>query len=135
MEYNEKLLCSLKEKYSFEEISANYDGFILFSFGAKKNNNYFILKDDICGGDELHKVTEFIDSLSKTQFSNATFIFVAFVKSDFPNGDYMLFNGTSFLHTISYNLITSQYVYDKNFSYLGSIRIKELFSDIEKVIF
>lgn len=44
-----------------------------------------------------------------------------------------MFNGASFLHTISYNLVTVQYRYDNDFYYLGSKKIKKLFVDLEEI--
>lgn len=80
-------------------------------------------------------MTELIDRLSEERFLNASFVFVAFVKSNFKDDDYFLFNGNSFLHTISYNLETAQFAYDKSFHYVGGKKIKQLFADIEQIIF
>ncbi|MBR7132351.1 MAG: hypothetical protein IKD04_02355 [Clostridia bacterium] len=135
MRYNNKLLFSLKEKYIINQIAINNDMYSLFSFGKEKNNNYIILKNDICAEGELSDVVKFIDGLSEKEISKASFVFIAFVKNDFKKDDYILFNGMSFLHTISYNFTTSQYVYNKNFYYLGSRKIKQLFTDVEQIVF
>lgn len=135
MMYNDKLLLHLNEKYTLCQIDCNHDRYFLFSIGKESNKNYIILKRDICSEGELRNVTEFIDRLSENRFTNASFIFVAFVKNNFKDDEYFLFNGKSFLHTITYNLETAQFAYDKNFHYEGGKKIKQLFADIEQIIF
>lgn len=53
MRYNEKLLCSLQDKYNLSQISSNEAGYSLFSVGKESNKNYIILKNDICSEGEL----------------------------------------------------------------------------------
>lgn len=132
---NDKLIFLLKDKYQFNEMVIDNDIYTLFSFGKGRDNNYIILKNDICTDEELSEVQKFIDSLPEKKFSNASFVFVAFVNQNFKKEDYIMFNGVSFLHTISYNLNTTQFVYNKGFYYLGSKKVKHLFKDIEKIIF
>lgn len=132
---NDKLIFLLKDKYQFNEMVIDNDIYTLFSFGKGRDNNYIILKNDICTDEELSEVQKFIDSLPEKKFSNASFVFIAFVNQNFKKEDYIMFNGVSFLHTISYNLNTAQFVYDKDFYYLGSKKVKQLFKDIEKIIF
>lgn len=135
MKQNDKILIELKKKYIINQIDINDNNYCLYSFGKEKNNNYIILKNENNTDKELNNVIKFIDELPKNKFSNSSFIFITFVKNNFNDDNYMLFNGTSFLHTISYNLITKEYVYDKKFYYLGSKKIKELFKDIEQIVF
>lgn len=135
MRYNDMLIFSLKEKYILNQILINDDRYSLFSFGKEKDNNYIILKNSVSEEGELSDVVKFVDSLSEREFFNASFVFIAFVKNDFKSDDYMLFNGKSFLHTISYNFTTSHYTYDKKFYYLGSKKIKQLFTDVEQIVF
>ena len=132
---NDKLIFLLKDKYQFNEMVIDNDIYTLFSFGKGRDNNYIILKNDICTDEELSEVQKFIDSLPEKKFSNASFVFIAFVNQNFKKEDYIMFNGVSFLHTISYNLNTAQFVYNKGFYYLGSKKVKHLFKDIEKIIF
>lgn len=129
---NDKLLMLLKEKYNLNEVILQNDIYKLFIWGKEKEKNYIILKNGICVDEELSKVQSFIDSLAK--INKATFVFIAFVNNDFKKEDYTGFNGNSFLHTISYNLRTSKSMYDKNFYYWGSKKIKQLLSDIDQLI-
>ena len=135
MKYNDKLLIELKKKYTINQIIINDNNYSLYSIGKEKNNNYIILKNEYSTDKELNKVTNFIDKLYKNKSPRSSFIFITFVKNNFKDDEYMLFNGVSFLHTISYNLITKEYTYDKKFYYLGSNKIKKIFKDIEQIIF
>lgn len=135
MKYNDKLLIELKKKYTINQIDVNDNNYSLYSFEKEKDNNYIILRNENNNDEELNNVIKFIDELPKNKFSNSSFVLIVFVKNNFKDDDYMLFNGTSFLHTISYNLITKEYVYNKKFYYLGSKKIKELFKDIEQIVF
>lgn len=135
MLYNDKLLLCLNEKYTLCQIDCNHDRYFLFSVGNKSNKNYIILNRDICSEGELRNVTEFIERLSENRFTNASFVFVAFVKNNFKDDEYFLCNGKSFLHTITYNLETARFAYDKSFHYGGGKKIKQLFADIEQIIF
>lgn len=135
MKYNDKLILSLKEKYIINQIIINNEKYSLFSFGREKDNNYIIIKNSVCVKGELCNVTKFIDSLSEKKFYKGSFVFVAFVNNDLKDDEYMLFNGESFLHIISYNITTSQYLYDKKFYYLGSKKIKQLFDDVGQIVF
>ena len=130
---NDKLLMLLKEKYNLNEVILQNDIYKLFIWGKEKEKNYIILKNGVCVDEELSKVQNFIDGLEKIKIKNATFVFIAFVNNDFKKEDYTGFNGNSFLHTISYNLMTSTSMYDKNFYYWGSKKIKQLLSDIEQL--
>ncbi len=129
----DKLLSMLKNKYNLNEVIVHNDSYKLFSFGKDKDKNYMIFKNNICGDEELSKVQKFIDSLAEKKIKNATFVFVAFVNNDFKKEAYTGFNGNSFLHTISYNLQTYTSMYDKNFYYWGSKKIKQLLYDIEQL--
>ncbi len=135
MIYNDVLISSLKEKYILNPIQIDDDRYSLYYFGKEKDKNYIILKNDTAGAGELSDAAKFIDGLYEKKFSNASFVFIAFVENDFESDDYMLFNGNSFLHTVSYNFTTSRYTYDKNFYYSGSKKIKQLFSDVEQIAF
>lgn len=129
----DNLLSMLKNKYNLNDVIVHNDSYKLFSFGKDKDKNYMIFKNNICDNEELSKVQKFIDSLAEKKIKNATFVFVAFVNNDFKKDDYTQFNGNSFLHIISYNVLTYTSMYDKNFYYWGSKKIKQLLYDIEQL--
>lgn len=124
------LLSALKNYYSFNQIIVSDSEYSLFSFGKTNDKNFLIIKNEVCATDEICSVESFIDGLSP-KISNASFVFIAFVNEDFDNDDYFKFNGNSFLHTISYNLISSKCIYHKNFYYFGSNKIKRLMKEIK----
>ena len=134
MENNNKLLTALKEKHVLNKIATDSDTYSLFTLDKEKNKNYIILRNGICSNDEISCVQNFIDCLDKKKFFNATFIFIAFVKEDFKEDEYLKFNGNLFLHTLSYNLTTGKFISDKTFYYWGSKKIKQFFDDIEQIV-
>lgn len=130
----EIFLLSLKKKHILNEMIINNLSYTLFAFEREKDKNYIIFKKGDCDEDEVINVQSFINSLKEKKFKNASFVFVAFVKNDFEKDYYTGFNGNSFLHIISYNLLTSTIMYDKNFYYFGSKKIKQLLFDIENIL-
>lgn len=60
MDYNDKGISLLKEKYEWNHI-LSHDRYSLFSFGREKDKNYIILKDGICEANELSDVANFTE--------------------------------------------------------------------------
>lgn len=130
MNYNDKVIDLLKSKYDLNSINVNDSMFLLFSIGKEKDKNYIILENNSTNLSEITELQKFIDSLNDKKYRNASFIFVKCVQKDL-NDDYLLFNGSSFLHIFTYNLITLKCKYDIDFHYSGDKKIKELFKDLE----
>ena len=135
MNNNDTLLSALKNDYdyNFNQIRIESSKYSLFSFGKAGNKNFLIVKNEVCAADEICSVESFIDGLSP-KISNVSFVFIAFVNEDFSDDDYFKFNGSSFLHTVSYNLISSECIYYKSFYYFGSSKIKRLLKEIKQCL-
>ncbi len=133
MNYNDKVIDLLKSKYDLNSININNSMFSLFSIGKEKDKNYIILENNSTNLSEITELQKFIDSLTDKKYRNASFIFVKCVQKDLNDDDYLLFNGSSFLHIFTYNLITLKCKYDIDFHYFGDKKIKELFKDLESL--
>lgn len=131
---NNELILKLSENYHINEISIPNNLYKLFSFGKEKDKNYIIVKNNLSADDDLRNIKILVDSLTEKKFKFASYIYVAFVNVDFNNCDYTMFNGNSFLHTVTYNIISTVCKYDKNFYYCGSKKIKQLFNEIESLL-
>ena len=133
MNYNDKVIDLLKSKYDLNGININNSMFSLFSIGKEKDKNYIILENNSTNLSEITELQKFIDSLNDKKYRNASFVFIKFVQKDLNDENYLLFNGSSFLHIFTYNLITLKCKYDINFHYFGDKKIKELFKDLENL--
>lgn len=133
MNYNDKVIDLLKNKYDLNNIDISDPMFSLFSIGKEKDKNYIILENNSDNLNEVTKLQKFIDSLTDKKYRNASFIFVKCVQKDLNDDYYLLFNGSSFLHIFTYNLITLKCKYDIDFHYFGDKKIKELFNDLESL--
>lgn len=133
MNYNDKVIDLLKSKYDLNSININNSMFSLFSIGKEKDKNYIILENNSTNLSEITELQKFIDSLNDKKYRNASFVFIKCVQKDLNDDDYLLFNGSSFLHIFTYNLITLKCKYDIDFHYFGDKKIKELFKDIESL--
>ena len=133
MNNNDTLLSALKNDYdyNFNQIRIDSSKYSLFSCGKAGNKNFLIIKNEVCAADEICSVESFIDGLSP-KISNASFVFIAFVNEDLGDDDYLKFNGSSFLHTVSNNLISSECISYKSFYYFGSSKIKRLLKEIKQ---
>ena len=128
---NNELILKLSENHHINEISISNNLYKLFSFGKEKDKNYIIVKKNLSADDDLQNIKMLIDDLTEKKFKFASYVYVAFVNADFNDCDYTVFNGNSFLHIITYNVISTSCKYDKNFHYCGSKKIKQLFNLIE----
>lgn len=132
MNYNDKVIVLLKSKYDLCNINIDNSKYLLFSIGKEKDKNYIILENDSTLADIIN-IQKFIDSLTDKRYRNASFVYITFVKEDLSDDDYLLFNGSSFLHIFTYNLITLKCKYDIDFHYFKDKKIKEIFKDLENL--
>lgn len=133
MSYNDKVIDLLKSKYDLNNININDSTFLLFSIGKEKDKNYIILENNSNNLSEIADLQKLIDGLNDKKYRNASFVFIKFVQKDLDDENYLLFNGNSFLHIFTYNLVTLKCKYDIDFHYFGDKRIKELFKDLENL--
>lgn len=82
MNYNDKVIDLLKNKYDLNNIDISDSAFSLFSIGKEKDKNYIILENDSANLNEITKLQKFIDSLIDKKYKNASFIFVKCVQKD-----------------------------------------------------
>ena len=132
MNYNDKVIDLLKSKYDLCNINIDDSKYLLFFIGKEKEKNYIILENDFAPADIIN-IQKFIDSLTDKKYRNASFIYITFVNKDLSDENYLLFNGSSFLHIFTYNLITLKCKYDEDFHYFGDKKIKEIFKDLENL--
>lgn len=127
--YN-KIVKFLEQNYRLCIFPVENTEFILYTLGDKKDRNYVIFKNGLTTSSDLSKVCYFIDRVANTGIKSASYLFIAFTEDDWDKDSYTAFNGSAFLHVLTYNLKSNTFLWDKKFYYWGSKKIKQVFKKI-----